>query len=65
VILSLYWKRTTRAGVLAGMITGTLVTIVWKLWLKEPTGTYELLPAFFGSALAVVLVSLARKPVRQ
>ena len=62
VILSLYWSRTTRPGVLAGMITGTTVTIVWKLWLKEPTGTYELLPAFFGSALAVVVVSLLEKP---
>jgi len=65
VILSLYWKRTTRTGVLAGMITGTLVTIVWKLWLKEPTGTYELLPAFLGSALAIVVTSLARKPAHR
>jgi sodium/proline symporter len=62
VIFALYWKRTTRAGVLAGMITGTLITFFWKLWLKEPTGTYELLPAFFGSALAVAVVSLLQKP---
>ena len=58
VIFSLYWRRTTRAGILAGMITGTVVTIVWKLWLKAPTGVYELIPAFLCSVLAVVVVSL-------
>ena len=40
------------------MITGTLVTIAWKLWLKGPTGLYELIPAFFCSTLAIVSVSL-------
>jgi Na+/proline symporter len=43
------------------MITGTAVTIAWKLWLKAPTGIYELIPAFFCSALAVVVVSLLSK----
>ena len=42
-------------------ITGTVVTILWKLFLKETTGIYELIPAFFGSALAIVLVSLLTK----
>lgn len=63
VIFSLYWRRTTRFGVLAGMIVGTVVTIAWKLWLKGPTGIYELIPAFLCSALAVVVVSvLSRNP---
>jgi solute:Na+ symporter, SSS family len=31
LILSLFWKGTTRQGILAGMITGTLTTIAW--WL--------------------------------
>ncbi len=58
LIFSLYWKRTTKYGIAAGMITGTLVTIFWKLFLKEPTGLYELIPAFFLSALVIVVVSL-------
>jgi SSS family solute:Na+ symporter len=58
LILSLYWKGTSRLGVLGGMITGTVVTVVWKLWLKEPTGLYELIPAFFGALLVIVLLSL-------
>jgi sodium/proline symporter len=63
VIFSLYWRRTTRAGVLAGMVTGTVVTIVWKLWLKTPTGIYELIPAFLCSVAAVVAASLLTRPV--
>lgn len=58
VIFSLYWKRTSTAGIVAGMITGTLITIFWKLFLKTPTGIYELIPAFFGSALMIFIVSL-------
>jgi sodium/proline symporter len=58
LIASLYWRRVTRSGVIAGLVTGTLITMVWKLWLVSPTGLYELVPAFFGSALTVVLVSL-------
>ncbi|MBT3224195.1 MAG: sodium/proline symporter, partial [Proteobacteria bacterium] len=33
LILSLYWRGTSRAGVVAGMVTGTVIAIVWKLWL--------------------------------
>lgn len=31
ILLSLFWKRLTRAGSIAAMITGFVVTIVWKL----------------------------------
>ncbi len=58
LIFTLYWQRTTKFGVIAGMISGTLVTIFWKLFLKEPTGIYELIPAFFISAVMVICVSL-------
>jgi SSS family transporter len=58
LILSLFWKQTTKAGILAGMITGTIITIVWRLWLKDITGIYELIPGFFGALLMIVVVSL-------
>ena len=61
IIFSLYWRKTTKYGVVAGMVSGTLVTILWKLFLKEPTGIYELIPAFLCSALMVVGVSLATR----
>ncbi len=58
IILSLYWKRTTIAGVTAGMITGSVVTIIWKLFLKTSTGLYELIPAFFLAFFMIWAVSL-------
>ncbi len=63
LIFALYWKRTTIAGVLAGMITGTLVVIFWKLYLSRSTEVYELIPGFICASLAVVIGSLlSRKP---
>jgi Na+/proline symporter len=59
IIFSLGWRRTTRGAVVAGMLTGTVVTIVWRLWLKASTGIYELIPAFLLSALVVLVVSAA------
>lgn len=58
LIFALAWKKTHAYGITAGMITGTLVTIIWKLFLKETTGIYELIPAFFASALMIVLISM-------
>ena len=62
VILGLFWRRTTASGVVAGMITGAVVTIVWRLWLKDPTGLYELIPGFAAATIAVVVVSLLSRP---
>ena len=60
IILTLYWKRTTRNGAIAGMVTGFLVVILWKQFLAF-TGIYELLPAFVLSGVAIVVVSLLDK----
>lgn len=65
IIFSLYWKKTTKLSVVAGMITGTVVTILWKLYLKESTGLYELIPATVCSAVVLVLVSLLTKGERE
>jgi sodium/proline symporter len=61
LILSLYWKQATRTGIVSGMVTGTLVTIAWKIWFKESTGVYELIPAFFAALFMIVTVSLISK----
>jgi sodium/proline symporter len=57
LILSLFWKKTTKWGVLAGMISGTLVTIIWKSIPQLNTLLYELIPAFLVSLALTVLVS--------
>ncbi len=62
-ILALYWRRTTRAGVIAGILTGTATTVVWYLVPALKSRMYELVPAFLLALLATWLVSLAtRRP---
>ncbi len=63
-ILALYWNRTTRAGVIAGLVTGTVVTVVWELTPRLNEIVYELVPAFAASALVTVLVSLGSQPTK-
>ncbi len=61
MLFSLFWKRTTHAGAVAGMVTGGVMVFVWKLLLKPIGGLfgiYELFPAFVLSCLAILAVSL-------
>ncbi|MHC5109100.1 MAG: sodium/proline symporter [Planctomycetota bacterium] len=60
IIPALFWRRTSRWGVFAGLLSGTLVTIVWKSLPQLPG--YELVPAFLISLVVVVLVSLVTSP---
>jgi sodium/proline symporter len=65
MLFSLFWKRTTREGAIAGMLTGGGVVLIWKLLLKPMGGffgIYELLPAFVLSCAAIVVVSLLSRP---
>ena len=57
-VLALYWKGTTRAGIFAGLITGTVVTIAWYYLPVLKDAIYELIPGFIAALLATWLVSL-------
>lgn len=60
IILSLFWKRMTLNGALAGMIIGAVTVIVWKnIWAD--TGIYEIIPGFICSLIAIIVVSLLGK----
>ena len=61
ILLSLYWKRMTYPGALAGIIAGFAADAVWYIWLADRTGIYELVPGFFFSLIVVVIVSLMTK----
>ncbi len=61
LILSLFWRRTSRLGVLAGLISGTAVTIIWKSTPALSGIVYELVPAFLISTILTVLISLLSK----
>lgn len=60
ILLSLYWKRMTKWGALAGMVVGAVTVIVWS---KVPALAewYELIPGFAFSLIAVIVVSLMTK----
>ncbi len=65
IILSLFWKRTTYKGAIAGVVGGAVVDVVWMLLLAD-TGIYELLPGFIAGALCCIVVSLIdKKPAKE
>ncbi|HEQ3528178.1 TPA: sodium/proline symporter PutP [Bacillus cereus] len=65
ILLSLYWKRTNKWGVLAGMIVGAVVVITWVQIPSLKAIMYEMVPGFFCSLLTVIVVSLLTKePVK-
>ncbi len=59
LFLTLWWKKTTREGVLAGMLVGTITVLIWHFTPQLTETVYELAPAFFMALAAVWLVSLA------
>jgi len=70
VLLSLFWKRFTYKGAVAGIIAGAVVDMLW-LWLPVSggmtlsaiTGVYEIIPGFIiGAVAAVVTTLLDEKP---
>ena len=60
IILSLYWKRFTYKGAVAGIVVGFLVDAVWYACLSS-TGLYEIIPGFIASLVVAVVVSLMDK----
>ena len=61
VILSLFWKRFTYSGAIAGIVTGAIVDVVWFNFLSASTGIYEILPGFILGFIAAVVVTLISK----
>ncbi|MDD4312240.1 MAG: sodium/proline symporter [Eubacteriales bacterium] len=64
MLFSLFWKRTTYAGAIAGMIAGGGMVFLWNFVISTLGGVwgiYELLPAFLFSCIVIVVVSLLTK----
>ncbi|MBO9128614.1 sodium/proline symporter PutP [Bacillus sp. 165] len=62
VLLSLYWKRMTKWGALAGMITGAVTVILWTQFDLLKENLYEMVPGFAAAWLAIIIVSLLTAP---
>jgi len=74
ILLSLFWKRFTYKGAVAGIIAGSVVDIGWLLlgevtivfdkmvgggtWVFNFNDIYEILPGFIACAIVAVVVSL-------
>ena len=58
IVLLIFWKRLSRAGVFASLITGTISAVIWKTWLLEPTGISERLASYLLAFAMAVIFSL-------
>lgn len=56
VLFALFSKRTSWQAALTGMVTGTVVLVVWKQ-MGLGRHLYEIVPGFLANAVAVVLVN--------
>ncbi len=55
ILMSLFWRRTTRNGIIAGIIVGGVTVLAWKQF--ELFGLYEIVPGFVFALIAIWLVS--------
>jgi sodium/proline symporter len=70
ILLALFWRRTTLAGAVAGMVVGSVTCFVWKFVLAANASLvaaypifalYELAPGFIFAFIAIVVVSFFTK----
>ncbi|MCI5665931.1 MAG: sodium/proline symporter PutP [Spirochaetia bacterium] len=64
VLLALYWKRTTAAGAIAGLVCGGIVDVIWHYipsTVAPIFGLYEIVPAFLACLIVTVIVSICTK----
>lgn len=65
VIISLVWKKMTRASAIGGMLAGTLTVLFWIFVPINAEGTvlssyiYEIIPGFLVSSAVIVIMSIA------
>lgn len=58
IVLLIFWRKLSRAGVFASLITGTLSAVIWKTWLVASTGISERLASYLLAFFMAVLFSL-------
>ncbi|MCK4901804.1 MAG: sodium/proline symporter [Thermoplasmatales archaeon] len=67
IILSLWWRRTTKWGAIAGMLSGMITVFIWDKSgimssMSEELIIPGMLPAFFISLFCIVIISLFTVP---
>ena len=57
ILLSLFWKRMTRNGALAGIISGGVTVIIWKQLTGGIFDLYEIVPGVLISFICIYVFS--------
>ena len=71
ILFSLFWKEMTRAGALAGILTGAITVLLWVYGPFEINGgslssyIYEIVPGVVFAAIAIYLVSKFTAPASE
>jgi sodium/proline symporter len=60
ILLSLFWKRFTFSGAIAGIVAGAAADVIWLVAFSS-TGLYEIIPGFIVGLIAAVIVTLCGK----
>jgi sodium/proline symporter len=58
IVLLAFWKKFSRAGAYASLITGTVSSVIWKTWLVDVTGVSERLASYILAFSLAILFSL-------
>ena len=61
LLISMFWKRMTCMGALAGIIVGGVTVVVWKQLTGGLFDLYEIVPGIVFASVAIVAVSLITK----
>lgn len=58
ILLSLFWRKLTNYGALAGMVAGAAVAFVWGRTESLTSMLYEIVPGFIACLIVAVVVSI-------
>ena len=61
ILLSLFWRRFTYKGAIAGVLGGAIVDVAWYNLLSASTGIYELFPGFIAGFICAVIETVVDK----
>ncbi len=64
VLLGLYWRRTTREGVIASMVGGSSASLIW-MYLGSPFKIHGFIPGILVGLVLIIIVSMLTKPMKE
>ncbi len=65
ILFSLFWRRMTLQGAVAGMIVGGATDLLWYILEGGIFDIYEIIPGFLLSTFTIIIVSMLTKPNKE